>query len=56
MLNFAILILNMSFFNNFYALPDALGAKDVFLFYSAMVCESIEYVIIVFQGISIEVL
>ena len=55
MLGLTILILNMSFLDHFRALLNTLNAEDVSLFFSAMARESIEYVMIVSQNISVEV-
>ena len=50
-----VLILNVSFSDYFHALPNALGVKEMFLFFGAMARESIEYVAVVFQNISIKI-
>ena len=56
MSNLIILILNVSFSNPLCALSDAMNAKNVFLFFSAMACDNVEYVIIIFQNTSVEIL
>ena len=55
MLNFAILILNISLSNYLHVLPKKLNAKNVFLFFGVMAREGIKYVLIAFQSTSIEI-
>ena len=55
MLGLAILILSVLFLDCFYALPNALNTEEIFLFFSAMVYENVEYVVIVFWNVFVKV-
>ena len=56
MLGLIILILNTLFLDCFCTLPNAWNANEMFLFFGAMACEDIKYVVIAFQNTFVDIL